>query len=212
MANVFEQLQNATVYDLGQPYFTGMPHFPTHPPFLFSLTKQHGDSVGPTGHSSAADAIALGSHVGTHIDALSHFSCDGKLHGGVPVEGQQSYGGGVRQYSVDTIAPILRRGVLLDLGKGGPLPADHEIMPDELAEAARDVEIRRGDIVVLRTGRAVRYADTRAFVNGTRLPGPGLAGGPWGEVAGVSGHGGGICAYLKITVAPLTSSHVVLVQ
>ena len=22
------------VYDLAQPYFTGMPHHPTHPPFL----------------------------------------------------------------------------------------------------------------------------------------------------------------------------------
>jgi hypothetical protein len=35
-----EQLKAARVYDLGQPYFVGMPHFPTHPPFLYSLTKQ----------------------------------------------------------------------------------------------------------------------------------------------------------------------------
>jgi len=33
------------VYDLGQPYFPGMPHHPNHPPFAFILTKKHGDLV-----------------------------------------------------------------------------------------------------------------------------------------------------------------------
>ena len=86
MTPLWEQLAGARVYDLGQPYFTGMPHWPAHPPFLFGLTKQHGDMVGPAGNSSAADAMALGSHVGTHIDALCHFSCGGMLHGGHAVE------------------------------------------------------------------------------------------------------------------------------
>jgi kynurenine formamidase len=57
------------LYDLAQPYFTGMPHHPSHPPFLFSLVKLHGDFIGPAGHSSAAESIAMGGHVGTHIDA-----------------------------------------------------------------------------------------------------------------------------------------------
>ena len=107
MSPLLELLRAARVYDLGQPYFTGMPHYPTHPPFLFGLTKQHGDIVGPAGHSSAADAIAMGSHVGTHIDALCHFSHEGKLHGGDDVGPLQSYGGGLRRYSIDTIPPIL---------------------------------------------------------------------------------------------------------
>ena len=91
MPSLWEQLAGARVYDLGQPYFTGMPHWPAHPPFLFGLTKQHGDMVGPAGNSSAADAMALGSHVGTHIDALCHFSCGGMLHGGHAVDDLQSY-------------------------------------------------------------------------------------------------------------------------
>ena len=70
------------VYDLGQPLFPGMPHFPTHPPFLFTLNKMHGEFV-DNGTSSASETITLGGHVGTHIDALSHFSCDGKLHGDI---------------------------------------------------------------------------------------------------------------------------------
>ena len=100
MPALWEQLSGARVYDLGQPYFTAMPHWPAHPPFLFGLTKRHGDMVGPAGNSSAADAIALGSHVGTHIDALCHFSCGGRLHGGHAVEDLQSYGGGLKKFSV----------------------------------------------------------------------------------------------------------------
>jgi kynurenine formamidase len=183
MSALLDAMRGARVFDLAQPYFVGMPHYPTHPPFLFGLTKQHGDTVGPAGNSSAADAIALGSHVGTHIDALCHFSCGGKLHGGVEVADVQSYGGGVSKYSIDTIAPILRRGVLLDLAVDGPLAADAEITP-EMLERARKVPIHAGDVVLLRTGWAPRFENAREYVNETRCPGPAIAGARW-----LSGHG-----------------------
>ena len=91
---------DARVYDLAQPYYVGMPHHPSHPPYLFSLTKKHGDMHSPSGHSSAADAIALGSHVGTHIDGFGHFSCGGKLHGGHVAADVQSYAGGLTVHIV----------------------------------------------------------------------------------------------------------------
>src|SRR5579885_2341687 len=153
MPSLLELLSAATVYDLSQPYFIGMPHFPTHPPFLHSLTRAHGEHVGPQGHSSSADSLAMGSHCGTHIDALCHFSLDGKLFGGEPVK--QAYAGGIAQYSVDTIAPILRRAVLLDIARLVNLPAlpqDFEITPAHLDTALGDLAIRPGDIVLLRTG------------------------------------------------------------
>jgi Putative cyclase len=52
--------------------------------------------------------------VGTHIDALNHFSCGGSP-GGVEAGAVQSDAGGIRERSVDTIARILQRGVLLDV-------------------------------------------------------------------------------------------------
>ena len=52
--SLLDSLRSATVYDLGQPYFIGMPHHPVHPPFLFSLTKMHGDYVLANGGSSAS--------------------------------------------------------------------------------------------------------------------------------------------------------------
>jgi kynurenine formamidase len=36
-------LTNARVFDLGMPYFTGMPHHPNQPSFAYTLTKKHGD-------------------------------------------------------------------------------------------------------------------------------------------------------------------------
>jgi kynurenine formamidase len=194
-------LAHSKVYDLGQPYFVGMPHYPTHPPFLFSLVKQHGDFVGPAGNSSASDAIALGSHVGTHIDALCHFSCGGKLHGGVSLEGRQSYTGGLETYSIDTVAPILRRGVLLDIAglQGGILPADFEITPEHLDAAAgsQKVEIRGGDVVLLRTGWAAYWSDAAKYISEVHCPGPGLAGAQWLSTRGVFAAGSDTVAFEK---------------
>jgi kynurenine formamidase len=184
MQTLLDQLAAANVYDLAQPYFTGMPHHPTHPPFLFSLVKQHGEYIGPAGHSSAADAIALGTHVGTHIDALCHFSCGGKLYEGTEAAAVQSYQDGVSKFSIDTVGPILRRGVLLDvagLHSGAPLPVDFEITPTHLDEAVRaqKVEILAGDVVLLRTGWSVYFEDPKKFISEVRSPGPALRGAEW---------------------------------
>ena len=174
---------SSNVYDLGQPLFPGMPHFPTHPPFLFCLTKLHGEMVLPSGASSSADTITLGGHVGTHIDALSHFSCDGKLHGGyVPT---QTYTGGIQEHSVDTIAPILRPGVLFDIaGLEGveALPEDFVITPEHLE--ACGVEPPAGGIALIRTGWARYWRDAKRFITGgkgavPRGPGPKLPAARW---------------------------------
>src|SRR5947209_13127743 len=90
-AELLQALTAAKVYDLAHTYRIGMPHHPVHPPYLFGLVKAHGEYMrGDV--SSAAEAIALGGHVGTHIDALCHFSRDGKVFGGAEV--RQSYAGG----------------------------------------------------------------------------------------------------------------------
>jgi kynurenine formamidase len=166
------------IYDLGQPYFIGMPHYPTHSPYLYSLTKLHGEFVLENGASSASETIALGTHVGTHIDALSHFSCDGKMHHGI--EPKQSYAAGVEQHGVDTIAPIFRRGVLFDVaGVLGvdSLPEDFVITPDHLNACGVTPEL--GGLALIRTGWACFWNDARRFITSgagsqVRGPGPGL--------------------------------------
>jgi len=175
-----EDLLTGRVYDLGQPYYPGMPHYPTHPPFLYSLTKKHGDILYEDGSTSAADAIALGTHVGTHIDALSHFSCNGVCFGGRAVE--QTYERGMAELGVDTVPPIVRRGVLLDIaGLEGvdTLPADFEITAGHLRRAAESLEIGVGDVVLLRTGWARYFSDAKKYINNVVAPGPGIEAARW---------------------------------
>lgn len=197
---------NARAYDLGQPYFPGMPHFPSHPPFLYSLTKKHGDILYGGGATSAADAIAMGTHVGTHIDALSHFSCNGVFFGGHSVE--HTYEHGMKELGVETIAPIVRRGLLLDIARlegVDVLPVDFEITPDHLSRAT-NVEISEGDVVLLRTGWARLFSDTKRYINNTIAPGPGIEGAKWLSARKAFAAGSDTVAFEK-TPSPAMSVH-----
>ena len=173
-------LSDCRVIDLAQPYYTGMPHHPAHPPFLYGLNKKHGDYVNPGGASSASEAIALGAHVGTHIDALCHFTCNGKLFGGEDAAGVQNYVTGLERHTVDTIEPIFRRGVLLDIAKiegVDALPKDFVIAPEHLDLTG--VTVKPGDVAVIRTGWARYWDDAAQFISQVNSPGPGLAAAQW---------------------------------
>jgi len=208
MSGLLDAVRAATVFDLAQPYFPGMPHFPTHPPFLFGLTKKHGDLVTDGGVSSSADALALGSHVGTHIDALCHFSCGGKLYGGIDVKSMQSDTSGIQRYSVDTIAPILRRGVLLDVATHlnmEALPADFAINSEHLESVAKkqDVSIGKGDVVLLRTGWARFWSNASRYITGGKgtvatCPGPELDGARWLSSKGIFAAGSDTVAFERV--------------
>jgi kynurenine formamidase len=170
-------LLSKKIYDLGQPYYVGMPHHPAHPPYLRSLNKLHGEFVLSNGASSTSETITLGGHVGTHIDALAHFSCGGRMHGGI--EPTQSYGDGVREHSVADVAPILRRGVMFDVAglmKVEALAEDFIVTPEHLA--ACGVEVPRGGVALIRTGWARYWGDAKKFITGGAgkiVAGPGPA-------------------------------------
>ncbi len=193
MNQLLELIGKHKLYDLAHSYFPGMPHFPTHPPFVFGLTRKHGDMVMEGGASSSAESIALGGHVGTHIDALCHYSCDGKLYGGVEAKNVQNDSSGFSELGAETIAPILRRGVLLDIAaevKLDVLPTDFSITPQHLDAALKTAKttIEPGDVVLLRTGWARYFTNFAQFVTGRRSdqaghavagPGPEIDGARW---------------------------------
>lgn len=183
MSNLSELLTaigRCRTIDLAQSYHIGIPHYPLHAPYMYSLSKKHGETVHSGGASSAAEAITLSTHTGTHIDALCHYSSKGRLHGGAETTGE--YASGIANLSVDTIPPILRRGVLLDIaGMEGVdvLPVDFVITPEHLERAAAGITIHAGDIVLLRTGWSKHWNDPGKFISQLRCPGPKLAGARW---------------------------------
>jgi len=209
-SQLLDLIQSAKVYDLAQPYFIGMPHHPVHPPYLFGLVKKHGEFVTSSGGSSASEALALGGHVGTHIDALCHFSRAGKLHDGGELA--QSYAGGLERLSVDTMAPILRRGVLLDIAgleKKDVLPVDFLITPEHLDAAARaeGIDVRAGDVVLIRTGWARYWEDAARFIAQVHGPGPGEPGARWISVKRAFAAGSDTVAF-EFVPAPTMPVHV----
>ena len=184
------------VFDLAQPYFVGMPHHPAHPPFLFSLTKKHGDFLDPSGMSSAADSLSMSGHTGTHIDALNHFSCNGRFFNGLEVIDEQSWTGGIPQHSVSLIQPILRPAVLLDIAWLLDVPAlapDTVVTPELLG--ALSVSINPGDIVFLRTGWGQFWRDSRRYISQLHCPGPALPGARWLSDRGIFAAGSDTIAF-----------------
>lgn len=159
-------------YDLAQPYFPGMPHFPNHPPFVRGLTKLHGEVMLPDGGSSTMEVITMSGHTGTHVDALNHFSCNGRFFDGQDVVPVQSYSGGVEHLSVDTIEPMVRRAVVFDIAalmKVDAVEADFVVTPEHLQ--ACKVEIRPGDVVMIRTGWAKHFRNPGKYLSNLKSPG-----------------------------------------
>ena len=211
MSELLDLIGEHRVYDLAHSYFAGMPHFPTHPPFVFGLTRKHGDMIFEGGASSSAESIALGGHVGTHIDALCHYSCDGMLHGGVEANTVQNDSSGFSKLGADTIPPILRHGVLLDIAAQmslDALPADFAITPEHLDAALKRAKtnIGPGDVVLLRTGWARYFGNTAQFVTGGQGhavtgPGPEVDGARWLSERGVFAAGSDTIAFEKVPAA-----------
>ena len=194
--------------DLAQPYYTGIPHHPAHAPFIFGLNKKHGDYVNPGGGSSASEAIALGAHVGTHIDALCHFSCDGRLFGGDLAEPIQSYADGIQHHTVDHIQPILRRAVLFDIARQeglDSLPHNFAIGPEHFE--ATGVTPQRGDVVLIRTGWGQFWHDAARFISQVHSPGPNLKAAHWLTSHGIFAAGSDTAPF-EFTPSPEMSVHV----
>ncbi|TFH98710.1 cyclase family protein [Micrococcus lylae] len=167
--------------DLGRQLRVGMPQSPNHPQFWHTLPRRHGDMERADGGSAANDMITTGTHVGTHIDALAHVSQDGKLYGGADA-GASCLGGKYVEHGVHTIEPMLRRGLLLDIPsyKGLPdLEGGYEITIEDLKGCieAQSVEVRPGDVVLIRSGWGKKFDEGAAYVGGpTGVPGISEAG------------------------------------
>lgn len=172
-----ELVTEGRIYDLTHTIHAEMPVFFDHPPYHLALNRRHGDPhvrPRPPGTSFANELIVTSAHVGTHMDALGHFSRDGFLRGGHPAEEIERVDG-LRTLDARELAPVVRRGVLLDVASSRGVPAldpGDVISAAELAELARE-PIQSGDAVLIRTGWATHWGDPAVF-NGASGGFPGL--------------------------------------
>jgi len=161
------------VYDLEQPRTSSMPIHPGHRPgYLYHLHKRHRDNYAPERQgprSGASGTLLMMEHTGTHIDALSHQAADLTLYGGIEVTPQVETHAGFTAHGIETMEPIVARGVLLDVAAArgaDPLPPHYRITADDLETAAArgGVTVRPGDALLVRTGYAKLWGDEARYL------------------------------------------------
>lgn len=200
---LIEASRGTRTVELGHPHFTGMPCSPNHPGFRMTLIRRHGDMVRPDGGSASNEIIVTGGHVGTHVDALSHVSHDGKLHGGLDAAETQR-GGSFSALGAEHTPFLLTRGVLLDVAatKGVDiLPAGYGVTAEDLQLSAEraGVELQRGDVALIRTGWARHFGNPGVYLGQTDgVPGPTVDAAEWLAAAGVRTTGADTTAYEQI--------------
>lgn len=161
------------VFDLSHQIAHGIPVFPHHVPFNVTLNRRHADRFAqprPGDTRFSNEVIVMSAHTATHVDALGHFSRSGMLHGGVPAHEVETPTG-LERLDAAEIPPFICRAVLLDVAghRGVPvLAAGEPITADELraVAGAADVEVRAGDVVLVRTGWQCHWGDDRRYNGG----------------------------------------------
>jgi Putative cyclase len=111
MTELAEALRAARAYDLEQPRFAGAPVFPAHEPGLLVHLHRRHEPDAPEPRTSASALLVMTEHSGTHIDALCHQAYDGRLYGDVPVSARVQTSTGFTELGIDTVAPLIARGV-----------------------------------------------------------------------------------------------------
>ena len=168
------------VYDLGQTYSRRSFKFAGHSPgevMTFRSPDRIASMMDPDAPSPATNpervywhscALFLSDNVATQIDGLGHVTAgaDNHWYNGYT---EAEWGGdfGIRKCDAPTIPPIVARGVLVDVAafKGvDALPAGTVITIDDLERTLEweGVELRPGDVVLVRTGAGRSWGDDGA--------------------------------------------------
>lgn len=171
------------VYDLAVRLENGMARHPHHPPYAFAMAKTHGGHGYKDGVSAAMEMIALGAHVGTHVDALGHVSKDGKVFGDRDVRMGPDGNCGLDAGSIEESTPMIGPGHLFD----GPRYFQRDLTPSDGLNSsvfedwfADKPTPGPGSIFLVRTGWMQYWSDPERYIGlSTGLPGVTLDGAKW---------------------------------
>lgn len=180
--------------DLEQPRFHGMPSFAAHGTgYSFVLHRRHEDGYAPDARgprTGSSGFVMTPEHSGTHIDALSHQAEHLTLRGTVPAASVATPTGYTR-FGAEEIAPIVTRGVLLDMAAHVGV----DTVEPGIAIGAADlgacadrvgVTIGRGDVVLVRVGSGAHWHDPERYL---AAAGVAADGSEWLAAAGVAAVG-----------------------
>lgn len=165
VVNAAESIKSGRVYNLGLPIQqTGMPTLEyRNPPMRLTLVHSADEdrwaSFGPFGEKLFVneDFLVMASHNETHMDPLCHAGWDGTMYNGFGKETSQP-NTGASKLGIDKVKSVVGRVIFLDVAAYygvGLLGEDHALIGSDDLDAtakAQGVEIKSGDIVLIRTG------------------------------------------------------------
>jgi len=137
---------------------------PVHTMLDTGLDAEFGNQGFPHGIGGADDVVAMPLQASTQWDGLGHIFDRGKAWNGRPA-GRTVTSEGDQFTGIEHMAAVLTgRGVLLDVGRhlesSGELPDGFAITTEHLeatiAAQGATAEVRRGDLLLVRTGRLAR--------------------------------------------------------
>ncbi len=196
---ILSRADASKIYDLSVDHFVGMPGWfgaGDQPYQIWMTHTPQGEIVANTMGVSleanqlvaySGDGISMYTHCGTHIDTFNHFGYRGKIFNGFSADehlGSRAW----KKCGPEKHPPVLARGLLLDVaGLHGidTLPPSHPVGRADLEGCLmhQGLELKTGDVVLIRTGQMKRWPDM-SFVKNT----PGLD----REGAEYLAHGGAI--------------------
>jgi kynurenine formamidase len=168
--DVLKQVASGKIYDLAVDLFVGMPTCcaPFGDP-TYQIWMTHAPARGDAKErlSYSGDGLSMYTHIGTHIDALSHFGLNGKIWNQVSADDALGVRGWTKS-GVDKYPPIAARGVLIDVARSknvAHLPASYSITAADLQEALKKQRtmLRPGDVVLVRTGLMTLWPDESKY-------------------------------------------------
>jgi len=183
-------VKHARVYDVSHEIHMGAPYMaPNQTPYLMSIWASWKDSIkrrrgmGMTNDAgSNLERIEMTTHVGTHIDALGHFSSGDRLYNGFCAPDVVT-DWGLTKLGIENVPPIITRGLIFDVAGfdgGAHLNPGRVVTPDDLDRAARagGFKVEPGDVALIRTGWGRYFAvDNAKYLTGE--PGIDVPGAKW---------------------------------
>ena len=172
-------VRDGVLFELDQPIQTGAPNFDrVQPPYMMSLWSRAQNVIRSVRRQGVRndpgvnlESVHMTFHVGTHIDALGHFTIGDRMYGD---QSADTLVGdlGLKDLGAETIPSLIARGVCLDLAQldgSDCLAPGRAISARDLQSVAQagGVRIKPGDVVLLRTGWSCHYLkDNKKYCSG----------------------------------------------
>jgi kynurenine formamidase len=144
---------------------------PAHVPpgFAYLLHRRH-EANSADRRTGASGVLVTSDHAGTHLDALCHQAEDLTLHGARRVDPRLQTSTGFADLGIDTVAPLVARGVLIDIAPCEPGRAV-PLSEVQAKAQAQGVEPRAGDVVLVRTGSGALWQRPAEYLRGAGMAG-----------------------------------------